>query len=634
MPGRHRQWALLAAAVAATLAGGCTDKGPGPVTAPAVSAGRQPRGAAGPTGQLQWFGYVAGVSDDGLNATDSYTNFGWVSADNSPTSTAVTNTINVLQQHNMKAVVELGQLLWCDPFGHEGPPQWQELCPEWRQRWATWRDANSAALHGGALLAMVVREEPFAGHVNIAQFDSASVVVKGDFPEAKLLLVEGADTVAEPSPWGWFNRYAATIRTVDWIAVDKYAIDPDTSTVLRTGLARLKAAYPGRKVAYAADGWWDQAHGIEFRTADLGVMGGIMQKWYDYAARDPDAVLIGVFLWDHFDQGPSSRDLPRPALLVHTATGRAITGRTRAQRYQPVGSVESVTSWGYATGWACDPDGAWAESVTLDFYTDGVWAGSAIADRPSEEALIGWAGPCRTGVFHRFAAQLSRTGIHTVVVIHDLDAGSVTIPAPPYVRVESVAPSTVAGGPANTFAVAGTARDGSGTVQLVWRDATAGGGLHFESYLATPAAGGTWTNTLHASNYCHDYSVYGNFSGTTSPTFTYHGLTSGYCREQARVIWIQPASLAGFGPAGTLTVAGSATGAPAGTGVVMWWRDVTAGGPWTQVLYAAPTDANGIWYNTVPNANNWHQYAVYAINDVVKSATCTYAGTGGKTNCP
>lgn len=102
---------------------------------------------------------------------------------------------------------------------------------------------------------------------------------------------------------------------------------------------------------------------------------------------------------------------------------------------------------------------------------------------------------------------------------------------------------------------------------------------------------------------------------------------------QARVIWIQPQPLAGFGPAGSLVIAGSASGAP-GTGVKLWYRDVLANGPWTTKSYMPIPDANNIWYHSIPNADYWRQYDVYIVYGGGNSLTCSYQGFNAVTNCP
>jgi hypothetical protein len=204
----------------------------------------------------------------------------------------------------------------------------------------------------------------------------------------------------------------------------------------------------------------------------------------------------------------------------------------------------------------------------------------------------------------------------------------------PTASVAWVRPSEFTWGPPNTMTVSGHARDGFGGVQMVWRDATSGGGENVVAWQPTPnPTDHTWTNTIDSPNRCHDYSVYVNYAGIRSPTFVYRGRTSGYCTETTRVIWIQPYSTAGIGSPGSLIVAGSAENAPPGYGVRMWYRDATAGTGWVLHPYAPYPDSNGIWLNEIPNANYSHVYQVQVTYDVVTSAVCSYAGQNSISWC-
>jgi hypothetical protein len=101
-----------------------------------------------------------------------------------------------------------------------------------------------------------------------------------------------------------------------------------------------------------------------------------------------------------------------------------------------------------------------------------------------------------------------------------------------------------------------------------------------------------------------------------------------------RVIWLQPQALAGFGTPGSLVMAGSATGAAAGTLVNVYWRDRTLSGPWHLEPYTPAPDSNGIWYHEILSANYFHQYDVYAVYGTLTTGTCTYPGSGGFYSCP
>lgn len=165
-------------------------------------------------------------------------------------------------------------------------------------------------------------------------------------------------------------------------------------------------------------------------------------------------------------------------------------------------------------------------------------------------------------------------------------------------------------GSPNTLTAAGYAQSGTGGVQLFWRDETAGTGWNTVAYQAIPGADTTWSNEIAVSNRCHTVRAYVNYAGIRSADFVYNGVTSGFCTETVSITWVQPQSTAGYGPPGSLMVAGSAKNAPASTVVYLLYRDVTAGTGWIQLAYAPITDSNDIWINPIENANPFHVYQV------------------------
>jgi hypothetical protein len=127
-------------------------------------------------------------------------------------------------------------------------------------------------------------------------------------------------------------------------------------------------------------------------------------------------------------------------------------------------------------------------------------------------------------------------------------------------------------------------------------------------------------------------------TGTVSVAVTTAGGSvtkpSAFTYLAGKVIWLQPQALAGFGTPGSLVMAGSATGAAAGTLVSVYWRDKTLAGAWHLEPYTPAPDANGYWYHEILSATYSHQYDVYAVYGMLTTATCTYSGSGGFYSCP
>ncbi|MBV9108586.1 MAG: hypothetical protein JO306_04165 [Gemmatimonadetes bacterium] len=404
---------LAALALAAGLAA-CAE----PVSVPAAPPAA-PRTTAA-AGTLQWFGYAAGSDDEpSLIGTDSYANWGEVITNDTATSTWAANRINALSAHGMKSVVELGRLLWDPLFGYNS------LRGDWADRWNAWKQANAAALASGNVIAFIVRDEPFS-EVDIPMYEQAAAMVKHDFPSTPILLIESAQEIncenVNESPCH-FRQNAGLIHSVDWIGVDRYAIDPRTDASFRSAVDVVKLQWPGRKMVYVADGYWNQTHQDSTGLAAAD-MGQAMTWWYDVARADPSAVMIATFIWGPLDLGDvTSRDLPASALGEHIRVGREITGRGITHQYAATGSFNMDGTDGYVTGWACDPDGAWGETVTVKVYRDGVY----FAQGPASLKDLGARSACRTGgLYHAFHVQGSAGHRMTATAV-DLDGNEVPL---------------------------------------------------------------------------------------------------------------------------------------------------------------------------------------------------------------
>ena len=301
------------------------------------------------------------------------------------------------------------------------------------------------------------------------------------------------------------------------------------------------------------------------------------------------------------------------------------------QGYHDIANCEGMAGWAWDSSKPNTP-------ITVYLYEGTRYLGSAYAGdyRPD------LAGSYGNG-YHGFAwgnvLSLLDGASHTVSVHYAQDPNSPklgntprTISCHPSVSIEWIQPSGSSWGPPNTLTAAGFATQGSGNVTLQWRDVTLNGPLNTVAYQAplNPNNGG-WSNTIPSADYCHVFEAIAKYSGVSAYR-SYDGVLLGYC--SFRVIWIQPQSSAGFGPPGSLVIAGSAQGAPSGTLVTLWFRDDTAQSAWSPLSYKAPTDANGIWYNAIENVNYTHQYSVFINYNDRNSVTCSYNGNNQATTCP
>lgn len=372
--------------------------------------------------QLQYFGYVNGADEDAsIEATKSYTNWSWLVYTPERSTPWMAQRLDALARSDMKAILELSYLLW-DPASN-----YTSLYPDYLQRWNAFKTALHPYLASGQVIAVQVRDEPFNNRVSIYDWETAAQMIRRDYPNIKILLVEHLSAVAALDPYTHFNLYKGVIHTVDWIGVFGYAIDPVTNETFRSALDIMKWTYPNRKFVYVADGWWGQEHINNFGPGtNISYMGEIMRRWYDVARADASAVLLGVFIWGPLSEGITSKDFPCDVLSVHVEVGRAITGRVRPRTSLPIGRLESISNGtGALTGWACDPDGAICEFPPIALKVNGGNYPGAYYPPDSRFAN----SQCPSGVAYRFKQNIvaGGSGYPITAYASDLDGGGTTL---------------------------------------------------------------------------------------------------------------------------------------------------------------------------------------------------------------
>jgi hypothetical protein len=311
--------------------------------------------------------------------------------------------------------------------------------------------------------------------------------------------------------------------------------------------------------------------------------------------------------------------------------------------YEAKGFLDGIDGGRVARGWACDQDVP-TKSVRVELRV-GSAVVTGVANQPSDGGIT---TECGGGTAHRFAIQLPTGTVGQFVTARALDytygqtdlgclqPGGCTVPSAPTLSIVWIQPAENSWGQPNTLTAAGGAAGGTGGVKLEWRDVTFTSSPPWTtiSYEAPVDGNGGWSNTIPTPYDCHTIQARATYFGVTTPVFTYYGKTAGFCTETARIIWIQPSSTAGWGTPGAIIVAGEAKNAPAGTTVTMYYRNVSLGQTsFTKAPYNAPTDANGIWLNDIPNANPYHTYEAYAVYDVITTSKCTYTGNNANNWC-
>lgn len=252
--------------------------------------------AAAPA-RLKYFGfYFVDVGLDDPHDTEVKTNFSDEVAafSNLAQMAAYTPTDNLrarIQLMNdgcLKPFVSFQEVLFRQvdkvaPSGHH-----YKLYDDYRARWATFRTTNAPAFTAAKVGAFYLLDEPVWNGVTFAELDAVSQMVKTDFPDVPILLVE-----AYPS----LGSLQVPV-TVDWVGFDRYAIfKPSMNASFLGNIATLKSklSTPNQRLFLTIDDQWVPEYGR------LGVsaaqMDSTIADYYDLAVSDPMVIGLLGYLW-------------------------------------------------------------------------------------------------------------------------------------------------------------------------------------------------------------------------------------------------------------------------------------------------------------------------------------------------
>ena len=217
--------------------------------------------------------------------------------------------------------------------------------------------------------------------------------------------------------------------------------------------------------------------------------------------------------------------------------------------------------------------------------------------------------------------------------------GSIQLCAP----LSLIGPATGSAELAGSLLVGGAAPDAGAAADLFlhWRSATRQSAWTIRPLRAAEAhegvsfpreAPGNWYSVIPNAGPAERYQVYLASRTAVHEPCTYPG--DGRPTLCSPIAWIQPQATAGFGPPGSLIVAGVLPAEKRGAPVFLHWRNATAGSAWTTELAAPTPDARGVWYNAIPNADLAARYEVTITAPTAASERCLYAGDGIRNSCP
>jgi len=334
---------------------------------------------------IQHYGYIGPTTDADFSSVHSYTDFTYVDG---VYGVSVTDLATRVRNNGMRSLVDLGKVLWCPEQSMPLSSDLWHLCgrqgreTDYVTRWNNWVAMNSSILNSSYVLAFSVMTEHTKRQVPTTDVELAVALVKQTYPQIPTLVSEGTVDVFDPA--------FAVPRNVDWVALAAYYTHPnlDQSIANAVGIIKSKKLY-WQKTGYTLDGFYTQNHSDAGITLDN--MDTIAQEWYTFASRDPEAILIGVFLWYQAPDtgGIGSKDFPQHVLNKHAAIGAAIFAG-RYPTYQ--GYLDNIN----LSGWAWDASQP-NTPISVDIYDGGIKIATVRADQFRQDLVNAGIGNGRHG---------------------------------------------------------------------------------------------------------------------------------------------------------------------------------------------------------------------------------------------
>lgn len=334
---------------------------------------------------IKHYGYLGPVTDSDLSRVRSYTNYTYLDGQY---GVSMTDTVTRVRNNGMRTLIDLGRVLWCPELIN--PPQpndYWHLCGreprevDYLTRWNSWVSMNGSVLNSDYVLAFSVMTEHAIRGVPTVDVETAVQLVKQTYPQIPTLVADGVVDMLQPN-------YSVP-NNADWIALAGYYIHPNTDQSLATAVNIMKSRkQPWQRTGYTLDGFYTQNHQNAGITLDN--MDSIAQEWYTFASRDPEAILIGIFLWYQAPDtgGIGSSSFPQHILDKHAAIGSAIFAG-RYPTYQ--GNLDNTLS-----GWAWDVSQP-NTPISVDIFDGGIIIATVRADQYRQDLVNAGIGNGRHG---------------------------------------------------------------------------------------------------------------------------------------------------------------------------------------------------------------------------------------------
>jgi hypothetical protein len=277
---------------------------------------------------IQYYGYV---TEDVSGSMEKYTNFAHVGYSVNASFRQNADTAISVSSHGLLLFMDVGGLLFSSETAYRRlltslPADWDVerdgFCFKLPWQCAFDRYIEAFGDVRSRIVAIAPRDEPWGTGANLDDVEAAAAYVKAAMPAVNTYLIEGGSAV------GTAVADSHTPAHIDWIGMDYYRIHPTNPLFLNAWNA-LAGKFAGRQHVYVVDAYWDDAHMAAY-GAGVEVLAQVTQEYYDLARSDPDAIVLGLFLWGgnpDDSRGYGAPSFPCSVRAAHARIGREILGR-------------------------------------------------------------------------------------------------------------------------------------------------------------------------------------------------------------------------------------------------------------------------------------------------------------------
>jgi len=228
-----------------------------------------------------------------------------------------------MSRHKVAAIVSIQPVLYdAAADSSTGSGRKLRLRSDYIARWKRFVALNALESDAAAIAAFYLADEPSWNGMSPADLRIGADLVKADFPQVPVALVEAAPALS-----------ALQIPlSVDWVGFDHYAIaKPDSDAAYLSELALLKSrrTRPSQKILLVMETQWLPAYGAAgFSEADMKSVASS----YARLAEKERADVVGMlgYPWPGGLDGPAqkgARDLPESVRQEYVRIGRRMTGK-------------------------------------------------------------------------------------------------------------------------------------------------------------------------------------------------------------------------------------------------------------------------------------------------------------------